>query len=145
MGILVVGSVALDSVKTPFGTREDVLGGAATYFSIAASYFTDVSMIAVVGEDFPEKHVASLQKKGIDLSGLERRQGKTFRWKGEYAPDFSSRTTLDTQLNVFADFSPKLTLRIFPVSTFSSQTSIPTFSDRCWNRSGSPGWWPAIP
>jgi sugar/nucleoside kinase (ribokinase family) len=113
MGILVVGSVALDSVKTPFGTREEVLGGAATYFSIAASYFTDVSMIAVVGEDFPEKHVASLQKKGIDLSGLERRQGKTFRWKGEYAPDFSSRTTLDTQLNVFADFSPKLTAAHF--------------------------------
>ncbi len=108
MGILVVGSVALDSVKTPSGAREDVLGGAATYFSIAASYFTDVSMIAVVGEDFPEKHIAFLGKKGIDLSGMERRKGKTFRWKGEYSRDFSSRTTLDTQLNVFADFSPKL-------------------------------------
>ncbi len=108
MGILVVGSVAFDSIKTPFGSREDVLGGAATYFSIAASYFTDVSIVAVVGEDFPEEHVALLRKKGVDLSGLERRPGKTFRWKGEYGSNLNSRKTLDTQLNVFADFSPKL-------------------------------------
>ena len=108
MGILVVGSVAFDSIKTPFGNREDVLGGAATYFSIAASYFTDVSIIAVVGEDFPEKHVTFLRQKGVDLSGLERQKGNTFRWKGEYGSDLNTRTTLDTQLNVFADFSPKL-------------------------------------
>jgi sugar/nucleoside kinase (ribokinase family) len=108
MGILVVGSVALDTVKTPFGCREDVLGGAATYFSIAASYFTDVSMIAVVGSDFPEEHVAFLRRKGIDVSGLERQTGRTFRWKGEYGSDLNTRTTLDTQLNVFADFKPKL-------------------------------------
>jgi sugar/nucleoside kinase (ribokinase family) len=108
MGILVVGSVALDSVKTPFGTREEILGGSATYFSIAASYFTNVSIVAVVGEDFPETHVALLRNKGIDISGLQRQRGKTFRWKGEYSPDFNTRTTLETQLNVFADFSPKL-------------------------------------
>jgi sugar/nucleoside kinase (ribokinase family) len=108
MGILVVGSVALDTVKTPFGSREDVLGGAATYFSIAAGYFTDVSIIAVVGSDFPEEHVAFLRRKGIDVSGLERQTGRTFRWKGEYGSDLNSRTTLDTQLNVFADFKPKL-------------------------------------
>jgi sugar/nucleoside kinase (ribokinase family) len=108
MGILVVGSVALDSVKTPFGTREDVLGGAATYFSIAASYFADVSMVAVVGDDFPEKHISLFHEKGIDTSGLQRQQGRTFRWKGEYGSDLNTRTTLDTQLNVFADFSPKL-------------------------------------
>jgi sugar/nucleoside kinase (ribokinase family) len=108
MGILVVGSVAFDSVKTPFGSQEDVLGGSATYFSIAASYFTDVSIVAVVGEDFPEEHVTFLRKKGIDVSGLERAKGKTFRWKGEYGIDLNTRTTLDTQLNVFADFSPKL-------------------------------------
>lgn len=108
MGILVVGSVALDSVKTPFGSREEILGGSATYFSVAASYFTDVSIVAVVGEDFPEPHIAFLRRKGIDLSGLERRPGKTFRWKGEYGPDLNSRTTLETQLNVFAEFSPKL-------------------------------------
>lgn len=108
MGILVVGSVALDSVKTPFGSRDDVLGGAATYFSIAASYFSEVGIVAVVGEDFPEEHVAFLRGKGIDLSGLERRSGRTFRWKGEYGFDMNTRTTLDTQLNVFAEFSPKL-------------------------------------
>jgi len=108
MGILVVGSVALDSVKTPYGKREEILGGAATYFSIAASYFTDVSMVAVVGDDFPEEHVSFFVRKGIDISGLERQKGNTFRWKGEYGQDLNTRTTLDTQLNVFASFSPKL-------------------------------------
>jgi len=108
MGILVVGSVALDSIKTPFGDKADVLGGSATYFSIAASYFTDVSMVAVIGEDFPEKHLTLLQRKGIDISGLQLQKGKTFRWKGEYGSDLNSRTTLETQLNLFADFSPKL-------------------------------------
>jgi sugar/nucleoside kinase (ribokinase family) len=108
MGILVVGSVALDTVKTPSGSREDVLGGSATYSSIAASYFTDVSIIAVVGSDFPDEHVSFLRRKGIDVSGLERQEGRTFRWKGEYGLDLNTRTTLDTQLNVFAEFCPKL-------------------------------------
>ncbi len=108
MGILVVGSVALDSVKTPFGVEEEVLGGSATYFSIAASYFAETSVVAVVGEDFPAQHIAALQKLGIDTSGLETRPGKTFRWKGEYGFDLNTARTLDTQLNVFADFSPKL-------------------------------------
>ena len=108
MGILVVGSVAFDSIKTPFGEREEILGGSASYFSIAASYFADVSMVAVVGEDFPEEHISFFRRKGIDTSGLQRRQGKTFRWKGEYGYDLNTRTTLDTQLNVFADFSPTL-------------------------------------
>jgi sugar/nucleoside kinase (ribokinase family) len=108
MGILVVGSVALDSVKTPSGIKTDVLGGSATYFSVAASYFTEVSMVAVVGDDFPEEHVKFLQRKGIDTSGLQQVQGNTFRWKGEYGSDLNSCTTLDTQLNVFAEFSPRL-------------------------------------
>jgi sugar/nucleoside kinase (ribokinase family) len=108
MGILAVGSVALDSVRTPFGKREEILGGSATYFSIAASYFADVSMVAVVGDDFPQEHVSFFRRKGIDISGLERQKGNTFRWKGEYGFDLNTRTTLDTQLNVFADFSPKL-------------------------------------
>jgi len=108
MGIVVVGSVALDSVKTPFGQKEDVLGGAATYFGVAASYFADVSMVAVVGDDFPAEHVEFLKRKGIDISGLQYQKGSTFRWKGEYSADLNTRTTLDTQLNVFADFSPKL-------------------------------------
>lgn len=108
MAILVVGSVAFDSVKTPFGREDEVLGGSATYFSVAASYFTQVSMVAVVGDDFPENHVLMLQKKGIDTSGLQRKAGKTFRWKGEYGFDLNTARTLDTQLNVFAEFSPVL-------------------------------------
>jgi hypothetical protein len=82
--LLVVGSVALDTVKTPFGEVAEVLGGSATYFSTAASYFTAVDLIAVVGEDFPPQHVAFLKSRGIDLTGLERRPGATFRWQGEY-------------------------------------------------------------
>ncbi len=108
MGLLIVGSVAFDSVRTPFGCKEEVLGGAATYSSIAASYFTDVSIIGVVGEDFSEGHISFLKQKGIDLSGLQRREGKTFRWKGEYGLDLNTAKTLDTQLNVFSDFAPQL-------------------------------------
>jgi sugar/nucleoside kinase (ribokinase family) len=108
MSILAVGSVALDSVRTPFGFEEEILGGSATYFSVAASYFTQVSVVAVVGDDFPEAHVAFLQRKGIDTSGLQTEKGKTFRWKGEYLGDLNTATTLETQLNVFAGFSPRI-------------------------------------
>ncbi len=108
MGILVVGSVALDSVRTPTGSEEDILGGSATYFSVSASYFAPVSVIAVVGEDFPEEHLTFLRTKGVDISGLQRKAGKTFRWKGEYGHDLNSATTLETQLNVFADFAPQM-------------------------------------
>jgi sugar/nucleoside kinase (ribokinase family) len=106
MGILVVGSVALDAVKTPFGKHDEILGGSASYFSVAASYFTPVSMVAVVGDDFPETHISWFQNKGIDTTGLQRSAGKTFRWKGEYGFDLNVAKTLDTQLNVFAEFSP---------------------------------------
>ena len=108
MGILAVGSVALDTIRTPSGYAEEVLGGSATYFSLAACYFTDVSIVAVVGDDFPEKHLAFLQRKGIDTSGLHRVKGKTFRWSGEYTGDMNCAMTLDTQLNVFAEFSPHI-------------------------------------
>jgi sugar/nucleoside kinase (ribokinase family) len=106
--LLVVGSVAFDTVKTPFGEVEDVLGGSATYFSTAASFFTGVDLIAVVGEDFPEKHIEFLKSRGIDISGLERRSGKTFRWKGEYSYQLNEAQTLDTQLNVLETFRPKI-------------------------------------
>lgn len=108
MGLLVVGSMALDSVKTPFGEVDDVLGGSATYFSTSASYFTDVSLVAVVGDDFPDKHVGFLKTRGIDISGLERRAGRTFRWKGAYSYELNEAQTLDTQLNVFETFKPSL-------------------------------------
>jgi len=108
MALLVVGSVALDSLETPFGVREDVLGGSATYFSTAASFFAPVRVVAVVGEDFPEAHVDFLRGRGVDLAGLERRPGRTFRWSGRYEFDLNQAHTLDTQLNVFADFRPEL-------------------------------------
>lgn len=106
--LLVVGSVAFDTVRTPFGEATEVLGGSATYFSTAASFFTDVDLIAVVGEDFPDEHVEFLKSRGIDLSGLERRSGKTFRWQGEYTYQLNEAHTLDTQLNVLESFRPKI-------------------------------------
>ena len=110
MSILVVGSVAYDSVKTAMGSRNDALGGSATYFSISGSYFASVSVVAVVGDDFQEQHVDLLKAHQVDLSGLQRVQGRTFRWAGEYSEeDVNIRETLDTQLNVFAEFQPELT------------------------------------
>lgn len=106
--LLAVGSVALDTVRTPFGEAAEVLGGSATYFATAASYFTSVDLIAVVGEDFPEQHVKFLKSRGIDLAGLERRPGETFRWKGEYTHQLNEAHTLDTRLNVFESFRPKI-------------------------------------
>jgi sugar/nucleoside kinase (ribokinase family) len=108
MSILVVGSVALDSVKTPFGEREEVLGGSAVFFGVAASFFSEVRISAVVGEDFPHRHLDFLASRGIDLEGLQRRPGRTFRWKGYYDYDLNDAHTLDTQLNVFQDFQPEL-------------------------------------
>ena len=109
MSVLVVGSVAYDSVKTAAGERRDSLGGSATYFSLAASYFCPVSMVAVVGADFRPEHAGMLESHRVDTAGLARRPGKTFRWAGVYGTeDVNTRETLDTQLNVFADFSPEL-------------------------------------
>ncbi|MCM2333904.1 MAG: PfkB family carbohydrate kinase [Anaeromyxobacteraceae bacterium] len=108
MSLLVVGSVALDSLETPFGRREEILGGSACYFSTCASYFGPVRVVAVVGEDFPQEHVDFLASRGVDLAGLVRKPGRTFRWKGKYEFDLNTAHTLDTQLNVFADFQPDL-------------------------------------
>ncbi len=108
MALLVVGSVALDSLETPFGRRDDVLGGSASYFSVCASFFGPTRMVAVVGEDFPEEHVRFFAARGVDLAGLSRVPGKTFRWKGRYEFDLNTAHTLDTQLNVFAGFRPEL-------------------------------------
>jgi len=106
--LLVVGSMAFDSIRTPFGEASDVLGGSATYFATAASFFTGVDLIAVVGEDFPEHHVEFLRSRGIDLAGLERRQGQTFRWKGEYSYQLNEAQTLETHLNVLETFRPQI-------------------------------------
>jgi sugar/nucleoside kinase (ribokinase family) len=108
MSLLVVGSVALDSVETPFGARQDVLGGSATYFSAAASLLTKVSVVGVVGDDFPLADLDFLKARGVALDGLEKIAGRTFRWKGKYGFDLNAAQTLDTQLNVFEKFEPKL-------------------------------------
>ena len=109
MSLLVVGSVAYDSVQTHAGSRRMALGGSAVYFSLAASYLSDVSLVGVVGEDFEQRHVDLLTEHGVDVSGLERAEGKTFHWSGVYSTeDVNTRETLDTQLNVFSDFSPTL-------------------------------------
>jgi len=108
MAVLVVGSIALDSLETPFGKRDDVPGGSATFFSTAASFFAPVQLVGVVGEDFPQEHVDFLKSRGVDLAGLTRAPGKTFRWKGRYGFDLNEAHTLDTQLNVFGEFRPEL-------------------------------------
>lgn len=108
MSLLVVGSVALDTVETPFGKVEDCLGGSATYFSTAASFYTPVKLVAVVGQDFPAHHVEFLKGRQVDLAGLQVAEGRTFRWSGYYEYDLNTAHTRDTQLNVFASFHPAL-------------------------------------
>ncbi len=108
MSLLVVGSVALDSVATPFGKVDDALGGSACYFSTSASFFSDVQLVAVIGDHFPEEHVDFLAGRNINLDGLQRSPGKTFRWEGRYEYDLNEAQTLDTRLNVFEQFRPQL-------------------------------------
>ncbi len=108
MSILAVGSVAFDTITSPSGRVEDVLGGALTYFALAASYFTEVRMVAVVGDDFTSEHEAVLKKRGIDTRGIEHTQGKTFRWGGQYLDNLNEAKTDFTELNVFEQFEPKI-------------------------------------
>lgn len=109
MTLLIVGSVALDSVQTPFGTTENAVGGSAVYASYAASLFTEPAIVGVVGEDFPKQEITNLRRRGVRTEGLEIvRGGKTFRWGGRYGDDINQRETLFTELNVFQDFAPKL-------------------------------------
>ena len=108
MGIVVVGSLGLDTIETPAGRVEEVLGGSAAYFSLAARRFTPVSLVAVVGDDFPADARRALEHPDLDLSGLEVQKGKTFRWEGVYSSDMNTRQTRRTELNVFERFRPKL-------------------------------------
>jgi len=108
MSILVVGSVALDTVETPFGRADDALGGSATFFSAAASLFGPVQLVGVVGSDYPVGALGFLSERGVDLAGLERAEGESFRWSGVYSYDLNSRETLETRLGVFAEFQPKI-------------------------------------
>lgn len=108
MSLLVVGSVAFDAIKTPYGKTDKILGGAATYFSLAASFFTDVRVIAVVGEDYTEKEEQVFREHNVDTSGIVHERGKSFFWSGEYSENVNDAKTLDTQLGVFANFNPQV-------------------------------------
>jgi sugar/nucleoside kinase (ribokinase family) len=108
MSMVIVGSVAYDGVETPHGKVDRMLGGACTYIALSASFFTKPKIVAVVGDDFAPEDTALLESRGIDLAGLERVSGKSFFWAGRYSPDMNDRETLATELNVFADFNPKL-------------------------------------
>jgi sugar/nucleoside kinase (ribokinase family) len=108
MSLLVVGSVALDSVETPFGKADEVLGGSANYFSASASHQTPVQLVGVVGSDYPVEKLEPLKARGVDFAGLERAEGESFRWRGRYRHDLNSAETLETRLGVFSHFKPKL-------------------------------------
>ena len=108
MSLLVVGSVALDSVETPFGKADQVLGGSATFFSASASSLTPVQVVGVVGDDYPVDKLEPLKRRGVDFAGLERAKGTSFRWRGRYRHDLNVAETLETQLGVFSHFSPKI-------------------------------------
>ena len=108
MSLLVVGSVAFDSLESPYGKVDRALGGAATYFAVAASFFTHVNLVGIVGDDFTEVDAQIFRGRTIDIEGLERAAGKTFFWAGRYSENLNERVTLTTELNVFAAFKPKL-------------------------------------
>jgi sugar/nucleoside kinase (ribokinase family) len=108
MTLLVVGSIALDSIFTPFGETADALGGSAVYFSVAGSILHPVQVVGVIGKDYPRQELESLASRGIDWGGVEEADGENFRWKGKYSYDLQSRETLETRLGVFADFQPRL-------------------------------------
>ncbi|HET7872829.1 MAG TPA: sugar kinase, partial [Terriglobales bacterium] len=108
MSLLVVGSVAFDAIKTPYGKTDKILGGAATYFSLAASFFTQVRVVGVVGEDFTEKEEAVFHARNVDISGIVREPGRSFFWSGEYGENVNEAKTLDTQLGVFGNFNPQI-------------------------------------
>ena len=111
MSLVIVGSVAFDTIRTPWGDREKIVGGSGTYCSLAASYFTRPRIVGVVGRDFPRRTLDLLRKRGVDLEGLKIKAGRTFHWEGRYDADPNKRTTLRTELNVFADFRPAVPAR----------------------------------
>jgi sugar/nucleoside kinase (ribokinase family) len=139
MSIVVVGSVALDSIETPDDRAEDVLGGSASFFSHAACHFAEVKVVAVVGEDFPDRHMEDFEKKGIDTGGITREPGGTFRWSGKYRDDFMGRDTLSTELNVFATFHPELSAEQSTADTVFLANIDPDLQLEVLDQADSPG------
>ncbi len=143
MSLLVVGSVALDSIFTPFGETADALGGSAVFFSVAGAILHPVQVVGVVGSDYPMKELELLAPRGIDWSGVEHAQGESFRWKGKYSYDLQSRETLETRLGVFARSSRSCRRSSGTRSSCSSATSIRSCSWACSSRCRMRSWWPA--
>ncbi|MBI3059665.1 MAG: sugar kinase, partial [Deltaproteobacteria bacterium] len=108
MSILVVGTVAFDSIETPFGSAERVLGGSASYFAVAASFFSPVKIVGIIGQDFPQEYLTIFSGRGVDLEGLRREKGETFHWRGRYHEDLNVRDTVELHLNVLSGFVPHL-------------------------------------
>ena len=138
MSLLVVGSVSYDGVETPYGKVDRMLGGSSTYISLAAGYFTSVKLVGVVGDDFAAEDEAVLADRGVDLGGLDKVPGKTFYWSGVYSKDMNERTTLTTELNVFADFDPKFRNPIVPRPMLFWATSIRSYRRKCGTRCDRP-------
>ena len=134
MSILVVGSMGLDTVQTPFGKVKDALGGSGTYFSVSASYFSKVNLVGVVGKDFPQKHINLLKKHKVNSEGLQQVTGKTFRWKGHYMNNINEAETLDTQLNVFAEFNPAIPDK-YKKSEYEIETKNNIKDNSAWSKS----------
>lgn len=139
MSILVLGTVALDTVKAPSGARKDMLGGSAVHFSMSARLFTEVNLVAVIGRDFPQKHIDFLEKKGIILSSLIKSEGKTFKWAGEYKDDLNSALTLNTELGVLLDFLPKVREEQRRIKCVFLANIDPDLQDHLLTRMRSPG------
>ena len=141
MSLTVVGSIAFDAIRTPFGERERALGGSATHFSLAASYFTEVRPVGPVGDDFGEAEYDVLRRHGVITDDIEHVEGgKTFFWAGEYEWDMGTAKTLDTQLNVFGDFEPKLSDARATATCCSWRTSSPTSSATCASSAAASRW-----
>ncbi len=135
--LAVIGTVAIDGVETPFGKKDKVFGGSASYFSYAASFFTPVSLVAVVGNDFPEEFLGVLKERPIDLAHLERLDGKTFYWRGRYQYDLNTAETLETQLNVLTEFNPKLHFQTNPEYLFLANID-PVLQEKVLDQVGKP-------
>jgi sugar/nucleoside kinase (ribokinase family) len=138
MSTVVVGSIALDTVETPYGKAEEALGGTAVFFSVAASHFTEVNIVGVVGTDFPDAHIELLQARGCNCDGLQRQEGRTFRWVGSYDENMNIAHTLDTQLNVFEAFRPGLPLIYRHARTVFLGNIHPELQDEVLHQTESP-------
>ncbi len=142
MSLLVTGSIGIDTVETPAGRREDIIGGSAIYFAYAASFFTPVRLVGVVGEDCPKSLFSLFEGRDVDTSGLEVRKGsKTFRWHGSYVKDLNEAVTVEVDLNVLAERTPKFPRSFSTAATSSSPTRTPYCSSRCSAVLRTRSWW----